>query len=254
MVFRSTNRVWLNLSLFLTILFLTLSAQTKAESVTPKQSPSHNPTPVKPSGTTVNHRSIIHPSSGSGTGSKFAATPDHGVAKETPRHNLSTAPSTPVILPQASTSPTAIPSTPIKKNLNTATNSVSVPIKLVLKLQEKHVYVYRGEEVVNKYPVAIGKPGTETPTGEWKVMEMIKNPGWTNFKTGQVVKPGPTNPLGERWIGFWSDGKDVIGFHGTPDVKSIGTAASSGCVRMYNDDVRILFDLVKIGTPVRVVR
>jgi lipoprotein-anchoring transpeptidase ErfK/SrfK len=60
--------------------------------------------------------------------------------------------------------------------------------------------------------------------------------------------------LGERWIGFWTDGQDTIGFHGTPNVKSIGTAASHGCVRMYNQDVRVLFDLVKVGTPVQVIK
>jgi lipoprotein-anchoring transpeptidase ErfK/SrfK len=137
---------------------------------------------------------------------------------------------------------------------NTAKGQVTEPIKLVLKLTEKQVYVYQGEQVLNKYPVAIGKAGWETPIGEWKVLEMIKNPGWTNFKNGKVIKPGPQNPLGERWIGFWTDGKDTIGFHGTPDVKSVGTAASHGCVRMFNQDVRVLFDLVKVGTPVQVVR
>ncbi len=54
---------------------------------------------------------------------------------------------------------------------------------MVLKLTEKHVYVYQGERVVNKYPVAIGKPGWETPVGEWKVLEMIKNLAGPTSKT-----------------------------------------------------------------------
>ncbi|WP_396134876.1 L,D-transpeptidase, partial [Chamaesiphon sp. OTE_8_metabat_110] len=49
------------------------------------------------------------------------------------------------------------------------------------------------------------------------------------------------------------DGQDVIGFHGTPNVKSIGTAASHGCVRMLNRDVKAMFRLVKVGTTVKVV-
>jgi lipoprotein-anchoring transpeptidase ErfK/SrfK len=126
-------------------------------------------------------------------------------------------------------------------------------VSLVLKLKEKRVYVYRGDKLLNKYPVAIGKKGRETPTGEWQVMEKIKNPAWTSFKTGEVFSPGKENPLGSRWIGFWTDGKDMIGFHGTSNIKSIGTAASNGCVRMYNRHVKALFPLVKVGTIVKVV-
>lgn len=126
-------------------------------------------------------------------------------------------------------------------------------VNLVLNLRQKRVYVYKGDKVIAKYPVAIGKKGWETPVGEWQVMEKVKNPGWTNFKTGEVMKPGKENPLGARWIGFWTDGEDVIGFHGTPNIKSIGTAASHGCVRMYNRDVRALYPLVKVGTTVKVV-
>ncbi len=126
-------------------------------------------------------------------------------------------------------------------------------VSLLLKLKEKRVYVYQGDKLIKKYPVAIGKKGWETPTGEWQVMEKIKNPAWTSFKTGEVFSPGTENPLGARWIGFWTDGQDVIGFHGTANLKSIGTAASHGCVRMRNRDVKALFPLVKVGTTVKVV-
>jgi lipoprotein-anchoring transpeptidase ErfK/SrfK len=149
--------------------------------------------------------------------------------------------------------PTAIPTS---KPAVTATGSqqpIETVVHLVLKLKEKHVYVYKGDKLITKYPVAIGKKGWETPTGEWQVMEKIRNPAWTSFKTGEVLAPGKENPLGSRWIGFWTDGKDVIGFHGTPNIKSIGTAASHGCVRMLNRDVKALFPLVKVGTTVNVV-
>ena len=72
----------------------------------------------------------------------------------------------------------------------------------------------------------------------------------TNPFTDEVMPPGPENPLGDRWIGFWSDGNNVIGFHGTPNRESVGRAASHGCVRMYNEDIRQLFDMVDLGTPV----
>jgi lipoprotein-anchoring transpeptidase ErfK/SrfK len=125
-------------------------------------------------------------------------------------------------------------------------------IHLLLKLGERRVYVYRGQKLLNKYPVAVGKKKWETPQGDWKVELMLKNPGWTNFKTGEQLAPGPDNPLGERWIGFWNDGKDEIGFHGTTNLSSIGKAASHGCVRMSNRNVKEMYRLVKVGTVVRV--
>ena len=145
---------------------------------------------------------------------------------------------------------------PAAKPAISASNSqepIVAVVNLTIKLKEKRVYVYKGDRLITKYPIAIGKRGWETPTGEWQIMEKIKNPAWTSFKTGEVFAPGRENPLGSRWIGFWTDGQDVIGFHGTPDVKSIGTAASHGCVRMLNRDVKALYRIVKVGTTVTVV-
>ncbi len=123
-------------------------------------------------------------------------------------------------------------------------------VHLVLRLRERRVYVYRKDEVQTSYPVAVGKEGWETPTGNFKVIQMIKDPSWEHPWTGEVVPPGPDNPLGTRWIGFWTDGKNVIGFHGTPNPESVGRPASHGCVRMYDKDVQALFEKVAVGTPV----
>jgi lipoprotein-anchoring transpeptidase ErfK/SrfK len=122
--------------------------------------------------------------------------------------------------------------------------------RLVLKLKERRVYVYQQERVLAAFPVAIGRKGWETPTGNFKVMQMVKNPKWQHPWNGKVFPPGPNSPLGERWIGFWTDGKNSIGFHGTPNEKLIGQAVSHGCVRMRNKDVKELFERVQIGTPV----
>jgi lipoprotein-anchoring transpeptidase ErfK/SrfK len=149
--------------------------------------------------------------------------------------------------PAPTASPSTVPS-PIANDFVPAPNE----IHLLLKLGERKVYVYRGTKLINKYQVAVGKKGWETPVGNWNVQLMQKNPGWTNFKTGEVMPPGPDNPLGERWIGFWTDGKDEIGFHGTTNLKSLGNAASHGCVRMSNQNVKVLFKIVRVGTVVRV--
>lgn len=123
-------------------------------------------------------------------------------------------------------------------------------VRLVLSLSDRRVYVYRGDELEASFPAAIGRTGWETPTGEFEVFSMVENPGWTNPFTEEIVPPGPNNPLGDRWIAFWSDGNNLIGFHGTPNRDSVGRAASHGCVRLYNEDVRQLYAMVDVGTVV----
>jgi lipoprotein-anchoring transpeptidase ErfK/SrfK len=125
-------------------------------------------------------------------------------------------------------------------------------VRLVIRLSERKVHVYRGDTLEVSYPVAVGRQGWETPTGQWEVLSMIEHPEWRNPFTGEVIGAGPSNPLGERWIGFWTDGENYIGFHGTPNEASVGTAASHGCVRMYNHHVRELFQVVALGTSVTV--
>ncbi len=134
-------------------------------------------------------------------------------------------------------------------------NTSEQKIHLLLVLHERKLYVYQGTSLQASYPVAIGKPKWETPTGKFKVIDMVENPAWENpfISQNQVIPPGLENPLGERWIGFWTDGKDEIGFHGTYKRDSVGKAISHGCVRMYNEDVRKLYKIVKIGTPVTVM-
>jgi L,D-transpeptidase ErfK/SrfK len=122
--------------------------------------------------------------------------------------------------------------------------------RLILKLGERRVYVYEGDKVAAKYPVAIGKKGWETPTGNFQVIALVRHPRWENPWTGKISDSGPQNPLGERWIGFWTDGKVSIGFHGTGGEHLIGRAVSHGCVRMRNADIKAMFDMVELGTPV----
>ena len=124
------------------------------------------------------------------------------------------------------------------------------PLKLVIRLSERKVYVYQGDEVKQSYPIAVGKDGWETPTGTYEVMDMQVDPAWKNPFTGAVIPAGRNNPLGDRWIGFWTDGNNVIGFHGTPNEGSVGRAASHGCIRMLNRDVRELYAIVELGMPV----
>ncbi len=129
------------------------------------------------------------------------------------------------------------------------------PIRLELDLSERKVTLFRADQVVKSYPVAVGRPGWETPTGTFKIETMYRNPKWINPFTGELIPGGESdNPLGRRWMGFWTDKQNWAGFHGTNSVSSIGTAASHGCVRMFEKDIEELFEKVAVGTPVTVKR
>ena len=171
-----------------------------------------------------------------------------GTAETAPApENLSAASSTPIpTIPSQSLNPIVPP----LDNPGLFLPSLEQPKRVILRLGQRRVYLYQGEQVIASYPVAVGKAGWETPTGNFKVMQKIENPVWQDPWTGEVRSPGPNTALGLRWIGFWTDGKDAIGFHGTPTVNSIGQAASHGCVRMRNEDVVALFEQVDVGTPV----
>ncbi|MUH01637.1 L,D-transpeptidase family protein [Scytonema sp. UIC 10036] len=124
--------------------------------------------------------------------------------------------------------------------------------QLVVDLSDRRVYVYSGETVIASYPIGIGKKGWETPTGSFQVLHKQRDPIWQHPITGKIFSSGTDSPLGDRWIGFWTDGRNQIGFHGTPDDEVIGSAISHGCLRMRNPDVRLLYKQVNLGTPVEV--
>ena len=122
---------------------------------------------------------------------------------------------------------------------------------LVIDLSHRQVSFYQHDGRQKKYRIAIGRAGWETPVGQFRVMDMRQNPTWINPFTGQAIAANdPKNPLGGYWIGFWTDGRNWIGFHGTPNVDSVGTAASHGCIRMYRQDIAELFAQVTPGMPV----
>ncbi len=132
-----------------------------------------------------------------------------------------------------------------------ATSSIQ-DTHLVIRLRDRRVYVYHKHQLKVSYPIAVGKAGWETPKGIFEVIEMQRNPAWQHPWNGKVIPPGPENPLGARWIGFWTDGKNFIGFHGTPQEHLVGQAVSHGCIRMLNKDVLALYTQVGVGTPVKV--
>ncbi|WP_085960764.1 L,D-transpeptidase [Cylindrospermum stagnale] len=132
---------------------------------------------------------------------------------------------------------------------------IAQPTEIKISLKRRRLTLYRGKSRIKSYPIAVGRRGWETPIGNFQVLEMLKNPTWIHPITGKAIAGGkPQNPLGNYWIGFWTNGHNWVGFHGTPNPESVGKAVSHGCIRMYNKDIKELFHQVSPGTPVTVVR
>ena len=108
---------------------------------------------------------------------------------------------------------------------------------------------------VRSFSVVLGRPGLETPTGCWVVKPYGKaiRPTWTDPTTGKTYEAQDSDyPLGSRWIGLegvTGPAKDRTGFaiHGTKNPKELGTASSRGCIRLYDEDVKLVYDLLTPG-------
>lgn len=129
---------------------------------------------------------------------------------------------------------------------------------IVVKTGERKLYYVTGQGQAIRYTVAVGKPGKEW-SGATTVGRMEVDPIWgppeevkrDKPELPDLVPPGPHNPLGPR--AMLLKGTEYA-IHGTNRRDSIGTRASYGCIRMYNEDVVDLYDKVTIGTPVVVTR
>jgi lipoprotein-anchoring transpeptidase ErfK/SrfK len=134
-----------------------------------------------------------------------------------------------------------------------ATTATRTETRLLLNLKKRRVFVDQAQKIIASYPVAIGRRGFPTPTGEFRVIQMVREPVWEHPFTGQLVPSRKNNPLGVLWLGFWTDGANFIVFHGTNPENLIGWAVSHGCVRMRDQDIKALLEKVQIGTSVIVI-
>ena len=120
--------------------------------------------------------------------------------------------------------------------------------RLIVNLSARKIVLVEDGKVLKMYPVAVGKRSTPSPSGTFHIASHVANPTYSH--DGKVVRPGPWNPVGTRWMSLGYKG---YGIHGTNHPESIGHAASHGCIRMRNHDVEELFQLVRVGDQVDLI-
>ncbi|MGD9856650.1 MAG: L,D-transpeptidase family protein [Planctomycetaceae bacterium] len=120
------------------------------------------------------------------------------------------------------------------------------PFSAVIDLSDYELTIHAHGYYVTRYPVGIGKDGS-TPIGAFTVQNKQVDPTYYG-PDGVIEHDDPANPLGECWI----DIGNSYGIHGTIDPGSIGRSESRGCIRMHNDDVAAVFDLLIMGSEVTI--
>ncbi len=108
----------------------------------------------------------------------------------------------------------------------------STPFQIEISVNNRWLRLFKDGVVQKQYPIAVGKMLTETPLGNFIIVNKQPNPG---------------GPFGTMWMSL---SKEHYGIHGTNDPSSIGHAVSHGCIRMHNKDVEELASIVPIGTQV----
>ncbi len=118
---------------------------------------------------------------------------------------------------------------------------------VLVSLVDRKLAVIDNGVVVATFQVAVGADVSPSPTGEFKIVSRVSNP--TYYHRGTVIPTGKDNPVGTRWVGLSLKG---YGIHGTNAPRSIGRAASHGCIRLRNRDMERLFTMLKVGDAVQI--
>jgi lipoprotein-anchoring transpeptidase ErfK/SrfK len=142
---------------------------------------------------------------------------------------------------------------PVKPQVTGSEVASQYPSYLTLDRASFTLRLWKELKLAKSYTVAVGQEGLETPEGLYAIQEKQENPSWhvpnsawAGDLAGQVIPPGPEDPIKARWLGIF----EGAGIHGTEETWTLGTAASHGCVRMSIPDVEELYDQVEVGTPI----
>ncbi len=129
--------------------------------------------------------------------------------------------------------------------------------QIIINIPELRLYYFYGKEKrIYTFPLGIGDEGWETPVGTARIIEKRVHPTWhipkslwDKYKV-KTIPPGPENPLGDYWMGLSIRG---YGIHGTNSPWGVGRLVSHGCIRLYPEDIAVLFERVPIGTRVEII-
>jgi lipoprotein-anchoring transpeptidase ErfK/SrfK len=139
------------------------------------------------------------------------------------------------------------------------------PGSIVVNVPQRRLYLVQGGGRAIRYGVGVGRTEGMTFRGTATVGRKEKWPHWTPTANMMAATPmyraysggmqgGPSNPLGPRALYLYRGGKDTFfRLHGTTEPETIGTAVSSGCIRLFNQDIIDLYERVPLGTQVTVI-
>ncbi len=129
---------------------------------------------------------------------------------------------------------------------------------IVVNVAELRLYHYisdKSQTVVRSFPVGIGNPSFQTPSGTFFVANKVVHPTWfippslrPKYNIASVP-PGPDNPLGQYWMGLKGTN---FGIHGTDIAWSIGRTVTHGCIRMYPEDIERFYPTIALGSTVHI--
>ena len=129
---------------------------------------------------------------------------------------------------------------------------------IIINIGDLRLYLFKEGKILESYPIGIGRSGWETPMGKSKIIKKKKDPIWIPPESirkedpslPKVVAAGKDNPLGNRAL-YLSMPSYLI--HGTNKPYGVGMKVSHGCIRLYPEDIEILFEHVTEGTKVNII-
>jgi len=118
---------------------------------------------------------------------------------------------------------------------------------VLVSIADRRLAVIEDGNVLAYFPVAVGAETSPSPAGEFEIVNRVANPAY--YHDGVVMAASENSPVGTRWIGLNLKG---YGIHGTNAPRSIGRAASHGCIRLRNRDVERLYAMLRVGDSVSI--
>jgi len=135
----------------------------------------------------------------------------------------------------------------------------SVPMEVVVSRSAYRLMIWRGTTLLGAFRCGLGRDISPTPLGTTTVRQCVRNPEWRNPDTGKILTPDdPENILGGYWIGFEPradqqfKGIGIHGFTGADPEVWLEKNGSHGCVRLIQEDIALVFALVRPGITVTV--